>query len=835
MFALATASIRHNRGGFAGVFFAVFLCAALISAMGILIESGLRGGTAPQHLAGADVVVAAPQSMPVPEDIAAPFAERVLLPAGKVNDVAAVPGVERAVGNLSIPLVGGEGESIEAAAWESAALAPYALTSGRAPQGTQEIVLDDSFGAAEGSRIVLFHGGEPAEYTVAGTVTAQGSAARGDTDTSTGSAVPAAFLSSSGAAALWPHAGMLTSVGVIAEPGADPGKLAAAIETEVAGVVGYTGDRRGDVETPGGAAGRTMLLVLSASLAGTAVMTAVFVTAGTLSLSIMSRRREFALLRAVGAGAGQTLALIVREVVLVAGAAAVLGSLPGFWLAQLLARQFTAGGIIPADFALAYSPLPALAAVLLSSAAAAGASLVAARGAVRATPTTALREAVTENPALGRRRAVTGLVLLGSGLLAALTPLAVPGLAGLTAAAGSVLLLVIGAAVLGPWIVTGVLNGVRPLLRRSPSASLVLAEANAAAFPRRLAAGIVPLALAMALGSVQLFIAPTVETEAAQQSRDSVVADYLVSAPGSGISADLADRVAQVPGVQAATPVARSAVLVQAAFLGVEETVEAYTISGLGGQDPEKSLDLGLSEGSLGRLAEPGTVALSDDLARASGTAVGADFAFHYGDGTEATAVVVATYERGLGFGDLAVDNETLRQHTTAGLNDYILVTAVPGADAVQLRAAVGALGLTMLDRDELGAAGADERSAESWISVVGLLVLLGYVGLSVVNALVMATARRRPEFMLLRALGASDRQLRRMTGMEAVVVVLAAVVLGSVLALPPLMGIAFNVSGQPLPTIVPAVFLALAGTTAVIGLGSIAVATRAALRPVRG
>jgi putative ABC transport system permease protein len=212
---------------------------------------------------------------------------------------------------------------------------------------------------------------------------------------------------------------------------------------------------------------------------------------------------------------------------------------------------------------------------------------------------------------------------------------------------------------------------------------------------------------------------------------------------------------------------------------------------------------------------------------------VGGKFSFHYGDGTEASAVVVATYERGLGFGDLAVGNGTLRKHTTSGLNDYVLISADTGADS-ELVAAVEELGLTVLDRDALGAAGAAERSAQSWISVVGLLVLLGYVGLSVVNSLVMATARRRPELMLLRALGATDRQLRRMTGVEAALMVATAVMLGILLSLPPLLGITFSVSGQPVPTVVPGTFFALAGTTAALGLGSVTAATRVALRPVR-
>lgn len=827
MFSLAKASIRHHRGGFAGVFVAVFLCAALITAMGVLIESGIRGGMAPQRYQGADVVVGAPQALPVVEDMDAPFAERVLLPAEVAGRIEAVPGVERAIANVDIPLATTDGTAVAAAAWDSAALAPYELSAGEAPDRETEVVVDESFGVSPGSSLILTHGGVPTEYTVSGVAVP-------DPKVDAGSLPPAAFLSQAGAEALWPHADAVATVGVLAEAGVDPGTLSDAIEDQVSGVVGYTGDRRGDVENLGGSAARSMLLLLSGSLAGVAVMTAVFVTAGTLSLSILGRRREFAMLRAIGAGANQTLGIVIREVLLVSSAAAVLGAAPGIWLGGFLAGQFTSAGVLPENFRLAYSPLPALAAVGISIAAAVGASLVSARGTVRTAPTTALRESVTEKSQLARGRVITGLALLGSGLLASLLPVAVPGTAGLAGAASSILLLVIGAGLLGPWLVTGTLKLVRPLLRRSTSASLALAEANAGAFPRRLASGIVPLALAVALGSVQFFMPTTVETEAKRQASDGVVAGYVVSAPGSGVSEELADSVASLPGVEATSPVARSAILTAGQFAGMEDGVLSYAVQGLAPSDLDGTLDLDVNEGSLDRLAEPDTIALSVDLARETGTEPGEDFAFYYGDGTQATATVVATYNRGLGFGDVAVANDTLRSHTTAGLNDYLLVTAAPDANAAELASAVEDLGLTILDREDLDAAGAAQRNADSWVNIVAMLVLLGYLGVSVVNTLVMATARRRPELMLLRTLGASDRQLRRMTGAESLLIVGAAVVIGTVLALPPLMGIATSVSGLPFPTIVPWAYAALAGTTAVLGLGSIAVATSAALRPAR-
>src|SRR5687768_5641877 len=94
----AKATIRHRKGPFVGMFVAVLCAAALVPALGVLFESGLRAGVPPQRYAGAAVVVGAQQSIPVEEDIDLPFSERVPLPADVVDRVADVPGVAKAVG-----------------------------------------------------------------------------------------------------------------------------------------------------------------------------------------------------------------------------------------------------------------------------------------------------------------------------------------------------------------------------------------------------------------------------------------------------------------------------------------------------------------------------------------------------------------------------------------------------------------------------------------------------------------------------------------------------------------------------------------------------------------
>ncbi|PRY44840.1 ABC transporter permease [Umezawaea tangerina] len=810
MWGLAFAAIRHNRGGFAGVFVAVFFAAALITGLGVLLESGFRGGVAPQRYLAAEVVVGGQQALPVPGDVAQPFTERVMLPADAVGKVGAVAGVRQAVGDITVPMTTETHTPVEVHGWSSAALTPYSLTAGALPARDGEVVVDGSFGVAPGAEVRLSYGGVPSAYKVVGVAS------------SGGSRVATAFLSDQAATALWSHPDRVGAVGVLPQPGTDPATLAAAISRAVPGVEVYTGADRGEVESLDSFGARTQLMALSASFAGVALLIAVFVVASTLSLSVGQRRREFALLRAVGTLPRQIHGMIGREVRVVAGLAALLGVAPGYLLAGVLGSQFSGAGVMPADFALAYSPLPGLAAVVLSVATAAGAAAVAARRPARIDPIDAIRESGVETPKLGKGRVVTGVVLAGIGLVASLAPLLLPGLVGLTAVGAAALLLIIAVGLVGPRLVELFLGLLGPLLRVGTSPAGVLAEASIRGYTRRLSAAVVPLALAITFGSVQLFMPTTIAAEAATQSRDGITADYLVAAPGSGLSQDLAAKVAAVPGVTAADPVIRSSAVVTTPMFEDEVLVEQYALQGV---DPKsRTLDLRVQEGSLERLSEPDTVALSTTVASSMDAKVGKEVTFHLGDGTELTATVVAVYGRGLGFGDLTLSAEALRPHTTTGLADYLLVSSTPDA-----RAGVEQLGLAVQDTSV--PAGSGERDTQSWVNLIALLVILGYVALSVVNTLVMATVGRRREFTLLRLIGTTDRQIRRMTLIESLVAVVIAVVVGTVTAIPPLVGFALGVSGQPVPTISPLAYLVIVGATAVLGVVSIRVPTRTALR----
>ncbi|MGI8451586.1 MAG: ABC transporter permease, partial [Streptosporangiaceae bacterium] len=157
MLSLAVSMIRNHKAGLAGVFAAVLFGSAVMTACGILIESGLRGGFPPERYAAASVVVGAPHSLPVLGGQAQPYTERVPLPAGRIGQIARVPGVRTAVGDVGVAvslvtpgrgiLAGTASQPILAHGWSSAVLGPFTLSAGTAPRRPGEVVLDTALAA----------------------------------------------------------------------------------------------------------------------------------------------------------------------------------------------------------------------------------------------------------------------------------------------------------------------------------------------------------------------------------------------------------------------------------------------------------------------------------------------------------------------------------------------------------------------------------------------------------------------------------------------------------------------------------------------------------------
>ena len=699
------------------------------------------------------------------------------------------------------------------------------LVKGSAPARADEVVVQGDLGVQVGDTVSLASGDVFRNYTVSGLAELK------DPSAASPEAQGVVFLADEAAAALAPHEGRINAIGIFLDQGSRVGAVAAALREALPGLNVVSGRGRGDVETLAGVSARSNLTAMGASFAGFTTLIVVFVVASSVALSVAQRRREFALVRAVGARPRQILAIVVCETVIVGGIAGAAGVAPGYLLARALGGQLATVGIVPPGFAMVYGPLAGALAITLCLAAAIGAALVAARKPARTEPVDALRESHTEKPTVGRGRGLTGLAMIGIGVAASALPAVIHGVAGLASVGGAVIFTLVGVGLAGPIIVTGTLRVVGPLLTRRGRASSVLAEASMRHFSRRVASAVVPLALAVAFSGVQLLVSATSATEAARQSGDGLIADLLVAAPSGGLGQQRVEEIAAVPGVLSANPVLRSVGLVPMS-MGGDVSWKPAALQGLDPGAAQGTLDLGVVDGSLKDLKGLDTVAVSEEAARSEGTSVGGLFTYRLGDGTPVDATVVATYKRGLGFGDIAIDQDALRAHTTSGLVDYVLVHTRDGASGT-VAAALDAQGFVTLDRSAIDAAGKSDRTFQARINLVAVAIILGYVALSVVNSLVMATSSRRAEFRMLLRTGATRRQVLRMTGIEAVFISVLALVVGVAALAPSLVGAALAISGQPMPTILPVPAAVIAGIVVAVGLGSTGIATRASMRAI--
>ncbi|MCO5997197.1 FtsX-like permease family protein [Actinoallomurus sp. WRP9H-5] len=796
---------RGRTGALVAIVGAVLGGAAFLTATGVLAESGLRSHLPVERLAGADVVVAARQSVAQDGDLDEPLPERAPVPARPAGLLAALPGVASAVGDLSLPaaVIGRNGAVVDAGdprtaghGWSSRTLPGPGSFQGTPPAGSGDVALDAATaaraGVHPGDRVTVVAAGRRGGYRVSAVVDGPPAVYFGD--------AVAAHLAGRDAG---PRRGTVDLVALRAAKGTDPGALAARVRGALRAdghgdLTVASGRARGDVEEPEAATGRTVLFLLAGSIGGVVLMIVGFVVAGALSVSIAGQRRDLALLRAVGATPRQVRRLIAAQTGVVALLPLPFGVALGYVLAGRFGGLLADHGVLPRRLPLAWSPLPAVAAVLLLSVAV----RVSALGAAFRTSRMAATEAVAESRAEPRTpsavRTRIGLLIILAGMTLSVVPLFLR-TAEATAATGSAgLLAVIGLGLAGPALVQ---RGSGALLRRLPprtSPATWLAVGNGHGYALRVGGAVTALGMAVTFTLSYALTQTTLLAATTHQARAATHADVTVTAPAlGGVPAGLADEIRATPGVAAAVPVATTTVLWPYREDG-DRTVASYQAL-VAGPDLPAVLDLKRRAGDLGRLTGA-TIAVSRTTAMARGAGVGDRVTVILGDGTRAAAQVVASYDRSLGFGDVVVSRDLAAGHTTADLVDRILVRAVPGrAEAVRHS-------LTALAAREPGVRADDARGAirnaptppEVWVNVVVLAVLLGYVLLAVANRLAAAAAQRRDEFTALRLIGATPRQIVAMVRREAALVAVAAVGAGAALSVVPLALLGAGFLGRP-------------------------------------
>lgn len=807
MTTLALRMLRDRAGSAAATLVALAAGVMILMSMGTLTESGLRFRPQPQRYAATDLVVAhrditfTSKTFDGETDrttVALP--EGGTVPDTLADQIRQLPGVAAAVADSSIPVVPLAAASVPATGhgWSSAVLTPYHLVAGGPPRTDGEIVLDARLAAAgglhPGQETELLVGGNAHRYRISGI--AEGP-------------VAAVFFTDTHAAAVDPHPGRVDAIGVIA---VDRAALAPAVKrlAEAAGATVYTGADRGLAERSDSADARQLLVVVGASFGGYVAMLILAVVAGTIGLSVRHRRRELALLRAIAATPGQVRRMIMAEAALLSGAAAVLGIPAGAVASHWLRGELVARGFIPDAFPMASGVLSAVAAVLATTLVAVLSALLAARRVTAIRPTEALGEIAVEPVRSGRVRLGFGVAALVGATSSSAFTVGTSGQAALAGAIGMLYLFVLAVALLAPWINRAAARLLAPVLRRVWGASGYLAAANLRANAQGMATVLTALVLAVGFGGSVWFLQDNLERQTVAQSRDGTLAEHaLVSA--AGLPATAADEARRIEGVRAATAVRRTSVIVKV-FDGAEP-VAARAI------DPDgaaATMDLDVTAGSLADL-RGATIAVSAVRASTQGWELGERVDVWLGDGTPAKLRVAAIYRRGLGFGDIVLNRETVAGHTSRELDDELLIRADTGAALAQLSSRYPTS--RVVPASALTGRLAEDLAISAWLNKLLIGVMVGYAALAAANTMVVAALARRRELAVLRLAGVTRRQIKNMVHAEQSGLLGVALAIGTAIAAVTLAAVVNALTGNPIPYVPPLGWVAVLGGASLLAL----------------
>ncbi|MGW3443406.1 ABC transporter permease [Streptomyces sp. NPDC001076] len=830
MLRYALKTVRARKAGFLGAFLALLCAAALISACGTLLDTGLRGTIRTERYAATPVVVSADQYVRQTtvkhkhgetkvKHKAKPIAERAWLPAGLEAGLARTPGVARVVPELTFlaqPLTpaGTGGPSAYGHAWESAVLTPYRLVTGTAPRAATDLVVDRDLAARArlrpGDTLTVQSTRAPRTYRITG-IAAPATDVRHQT---------ALFFSTAEARRLAAHPGQVTAFGVLPAHGTDPERLKQAVTRTLRGTTAQvsTGDARGTVEFLDAAAARVRLVSMGGAMGGTSLLVAVLVVVGTFALTVQQRHRELALLRAIAATPDQIRRLLGREALIIGAVAGTLGALLGLPLGAWLHARFVALGAVPATLQHTTGVVPPFAALAATLAGAWTAARIASRRITRIRPTEALAEARVEpaRPAWGRIAA--GLLLLAGGavLVVLLTSLRTePASTPVTFLA--VVVLATSVALLGPLLVSAAALLLAGPLRLTGHGGR-LATANLRGNAARTASVVTPLTLLIGMTCTVLFVQATLDDAARAQARAGVTADWVVAARGPGVPAAAARQLRA--DHDTVTEVVRTTVRIG---------LDKYPAQGVTPEGLARTWDPEVTAGSLGRLTDR-TVAVSELAADQHHLEPGSTLKLTLGDGTPATLTVAAVYARGLGFGDLTFAHDLVSHHVDNPLASSVLVSTA--RTQAQLATTLREFpGLEILSPTAADSLQADRRQDNAEVNFLAMGLVLAFTAIAVVNTLAMSITDRVREFALLRLAGATRRQVLRMLRTEVLSVLTLATALGSGIALAVLTAFSVGMTGRAAPTVTPLLYVTVVATAALLALVAAALPGRVALR----
>ncbi|MGN9838604.1 ABC transporter permease [Nonomuraea sp. H19] len=565
-----------------------------------------------------------------------------------------------------------------------------------------------------------------------------------------------------------------------------------------------------------------------------AMMVAALVIYNTFNILVAQRTREMALLRCIGATRGQVFGSIVVESVAVGLLASALGLVIGYGLAALaLAVLGAFDAPLPTGTAVALEPATIAIGLAVGLVVTVCAALLPARSATRVPPVAALRTQAEEQTFRA------GVLRWSSAALFTLAGLGTTGFGvwGMTPGEPATLFVVMAGGAL-TFLAVLILG---PVLVRPLSAVVGWIPARLFGVPGRLAldnsvrnpgrAATTTVALTIGVTLMVLISVLSASTRATVQAKldEQFPVDYMLAAQGNeaGIPRSVAAELRGKPEL-AAVLLTRE--------IRTKVADRNYDIGTFNGKIASEVLS-----GSMSGLAA-GQVALLDYAARELGVKVGDTVRAKTGAaGTVALRVVAVLSGTNSWLPPLTVAEQPFETYFPRLPDSRVMINIRDGVPADRARpvveAAIAAYPMVQLSSSTEVRGQFDETLDMLLMIVTGLLglaILISLLGIA--NTLSLSVHERTRESALLRALGLTRPQLRRMLSIEALVLGLIGALVGAGLGgvfgwaavMAMLDGAVFSV---PVPQI--ALFVVLSGLAGV--LAAVLPARRAARTSIVG
>ncbi|MPY53095.1 ABC transporter permease [Streptomyces acidicola] len=718
-----------------------------------------------------------------------------VMPASVLGEVRKADGVKSAEGTVfstSVTVVDGDKDSLSPTSgaptivgnWNANDARTMKISSGQAPRGPEQIMVD----ADTADKHHLKLGDEIGVITAVGTHRAKISGIAEFQVTNPGAAI--FYLDTKTAqASLLGEKGVYTNVNVTAASGFSDAQLKKNVSAALDG--GYQVQTAKEVADANAKdVGEFMGVMKYAMLgfAGIAFLVGIFLIINTFSMLVAQRTREIGLMRAIGSSRRQVNRSVLVEALLLGVFGSVLGVGAGVGLAIGLMKLMSATGMNLSTDDLTIAWTTPVVGLLLGIVVTVLAAYLPARRAGKVSPMAALRDSGAPADARsGAVRAVLGLVLTGAGgyglYLASQADKASEGSMWL---GGGVVLSLIGFVVIGPVLAGAVVRVLGAVVLRIFGPVGRMAERNALRNPRRTGATGAALMIGLALVACLSVVGSSMVASATDQLDKTVGTDFIIQSDSG----------------QLITPQAVKAAKSAKELTGVTEykwikadftTPDGKTLkdTAITAADPTYATDLRTETvaGNLKDAYTPDSMSVHEKFAKDHDIRLGSTITVAFKDGRAPARLTV----RAITSSDVVIDAgamytsiDTMAKYVPADrmpLDQLLFASAKDGQETAAYTSLKAALDdypqYTVRDQTDYKEAlkGQIDQLLNMIYGLLALAIIVAVLG--VVNTLALSVVERTREIGLMRAIGLSRRQLRRMIRLESVVIALFGALLG--------------------------------------------------------